>query len=239
LQRPAALAIPSVRHGRDKRRRRDALIVSHLHRFIFIKTRKTAGTSIEIALARHCGEDDVITPISAEDEPLRLEWGGRGPQNFERPEFSVNASAHSDGRVIRRGVGADVWNSYFKFAVERNPWDATVSYYHYRFRERPPIPFSEFVLSPRVERLASNQGKIRINGKLCVDFVCRYESLEQELKSVWSRLGLPGDATLPSAKSGLRPPGDRVAYRDYYTPAERDRVADLFAKTIRDFGYEF
>lgn len=31
------------------------MIVSHRYRYIFIKTKKTAGTSIEIALSRHCG----------------------------------------------------------------------------------------------------------------------------------------------------------------------------------------
>ena len=44
------------------------MIVSHRHRFIFIKTRKTAGTSIEIALSAHCGPDDIMSPISKEDE---------------------------------------------------------------------------------------------------------------------------------------------------------------------------
>jgi len=37
------------------------VIASHRHRFVFVKTRKTAGTSLEIALSRHCGPDDVVT----------------------------------------------------------------------------------------------------------------------------------------------------------------------------------
>ena len=37
------------------------MIVSHKHKFIFFKTRKTAGSSIQVALAKHCGEDDIIT----------------------------------------------------------------------------------------------------------------------------------------------------------------------------------
>ncbi len=47
------------------------MIISHKHRFIFIKTRKTAGTSVEISLSRYCGSEDIITPITLEDEPLR------------------------------------------------------------------------------------------------------------------------------------------------------------------------
>ena len=52
------------------------MIASHQHRFIFLKTRKTAGTSVEIALSKVCGPDDVITEISPEDEELRRAAGG-------------------------------------------------------------------------------------------------------------------------------------------------------------------
>ena len=39
------------------------MIVSHKHKFIFIKTKKTAGTAIEAALSELCGPQDVITPF--------------------------------------------------------------------------------------------------------------------------------------------------------------------------------
>lgn len=57
------------------------MIVSHRHKFIFIKTRKTAGTSIEASLSRYCGPQDVVTPVSLEDEWFRGQFG-LGPQNF-------------------------------------------------------------------------------------------------------------------------------------------------------------
>ncbi len=44
------------------------MIISHSRRFVFVKTKKTAGTSIELFLAPFCDDGDVVTPISPEDE---------------------------------------------------------------------------------------------------------------------------------------------------------------------------
>lgn len=51
------------------------MLISHRYQFIFVKTRKTAGTSIEASLSRYCGGTDVITPISLPDEPWRGQFG--------------------------------------------------------------------------------------------------------------------------------------------------------------------
>ena len=56
------------------------MIVSHKHKFIFLKTKKTAGTSIELALSRLCGPADVITPLTADRRGAAT--GGRGAQNW-------------------------------------------------------------------------------------------------------------------------------------------------------------
>lgn len=43
------------------------MIFSQNHKFIFIKTVKTAGKIIELNLARLCGFRDVVTPIYPEE----------------------------------------------------------------------------------------------------------------------------------------------------------------------------
>ena len=56
------------------------MIASFLHDLVFIKTRKTGGTSVEIVLSSWCGPDDICTALAPEDELMRLEYGGM-PRN--------------------------------------------------------------------------------------------------------------------------------------------------------------
>jgi len=77
------------------------MIISHEHKFIFIKTNKTAGTSIEIALSKYCGSNDIITPISDEDEEIRRQLGYRGPQNYLYPIHDYGVRDYI--RVMRKG----------------------------------------------------------------------------------------------------------------------------------------
>ena len=59
------------------------MIISHKHRFIFIKNRKVGSTSVEQALQPICGPDDVLTPDHLHDTeedvllPLARNYQGR------------------------------------------------------------------------------------------------------------------------------------------------------------------
>lgn len=59
------------------------MIISRKYRFVFIKGVKVAGTSIEIALSKLCRDpEDIITPITARDEVMRLGANGDGARNY-------------------------------------------------------------------------------------------------------------------------------------------------------------
>jgi len=211
------------------------MIVSHEHRFVFLKTRKTAGTSVEIALSRHCGPDDIITPIAEADESLRKDLGGKGPQNFESTSGGKPAFSHMQAPAVRRLVGAEVWDGYFKFAVERNPWGVVAS--SYRYSQRRPEwdqPFGDFVRSRRVAKLARNQNIYRLRGEVAVDRVILFESLAGDLAELCDRIGLPA-LDLPHAKASP----DQRHYRELYAPSDVEVVREIFSDTIETFGYEF
>ena len=117
-------------------------IISHRHEFIFVRPRKVAGTSIEIALSRCCGPEDVILtrPFRFDSAIDEDDFGIVSPQHAEAVWRGYGSGyagrTHLPPRVIRAGIGPDVWDAYFKFAVARNPWDQLVSLYYWRFYHR-------------------------------------------------------------------------------------------------------
>ena len=207
------------------------MIASHAHRFVFVKTRKTAGTSLEIALSRHCGPDDIVTRISPADEELRAAAGGVPPQNDRTDPSSY---AHMGARRVIQVIGRETWDDYFTFAVERNPYDVVAS--SWRYSSRKPTftkTFAEFVRTPRrLDRLALNERLYRMGGTVVVDRVYLYEELPAAVADISARLGLTLD--LPHAKQGSGP-----HYRELYGPGDAEIVAQRFERTIREFGYEF
>jgi hypothetical protein len=214
------------------------VIVSHEHRFIFMKTLKTAGTSLEIELSRVCGADDIITPLPEDDEVLRAERGGRPAQHYESPPLVGRVHEHIRASKVRPIVGRDVWDGYFKFAVERNPWDAVVSLYYWLRRNDKVDTFERFLTMPNIEQLATrNYQAYHLKGEVAVDRVLRYERLADELAEVWHQLSLPGEPALPRAKGGARPEGSD--FHDLYDADSAELVRRTFARQIAELGYEF
>jgi hypothetical protein len=202
------------------------MIISHKYRFIFVKTLKTAGTSIEVFLSQHCGPDDVVTPILPHVEPHR-------PRNHDGFFNHIPAAA------IRNTVRPAVWDSYFKFCVERNPWDKTLSYYHMtNAREGGGLMFDQFL---QRNDFPVNFPKYTDPGdptRLIVDRVLRYEGLTQELAEVFDTLGIPFDGSLGvNAKSEYR--SDRRPYREVYTLRQAELVDRAFEAEQALHGYEF
>lgn len=229
------------------------MIVSHEHKFIFLKTKKTAGTSVELALTGLCGPRDIITPLTETDEALRQ--GCRGAQNWrlhgwwdsarpllKRRWFKFTAADygfynHMPACEARALIGDKAWNSYFKFAFDRNPWDRQVSFYHHRYRdEKAPPPFSTFMRKDHHARI-DNYDIYAIGGDVAVDFIGRFETLEEDLKTALRQVGLCLGSELPRAKGTFR--RSSLPYRDYYDDDTRALVSDWYRREIELLDYAF
>jgi hypothetical protein len=226
------------------------MIISHSRKFIFIKSAKTAGTSLEAALSNYCGGSDVVTPLG--DYEFNRDESGRWvhrAMNFDGFE------QHEWGKTIRDRVGRDVWNEYFKFSIARNPWDRVVSLFAWKTRNDPPpegpkkkllgrlgVPldemaetrarFAQFVNGP----WETNDRFYIIDGELCVDYVIRYERLAEDTLEVCRRIGVP-PIELPRLKSGFRA-GHRH-YSEYYDETTKGIVGDRHRLDLSLFGYRF
>lgn len=230
------------------------MIISHSHKFIFIKSLKTAGTSLEAALTQHCSGSDVVVPIN--------DFGHNRDEKGEFVHRSMNADdvyrkigQHVDAPTIKSREPTEVWDSYFKFSIARNPWDRALSYFFWdkrrdasiqprkRFYHYLGVPFDELKILKDHFKTFLKSGKLEnndrfyvIDDQLCVDFVIRYENLNADYQTVCQRIGVPA-LEIPRLKTGIRKGGRH--YSEYYDNETRDIVAELHNNDIRLLGYAF
>lgn len=228
------------------------MIISYKYNFIFIKTQKTAGTSIEICLSKYLGPDDIITPVSPLDETIRNSIGGRGPQNHE--DISYLPVIKAIWRTLKRNRG--IFNSHMTLeqlnklkvkisdfeivTVSRNPWEVNASLYFYEKHKRPGGVvgnFNEWVVLNCIE----NFGKLKIDNKYIADTVLFYNNLHDDYAKWVEKIGLPREASRLLkkiyAKSGFRPQG--LDYFSIYSDTAKKLVESKNRYEINQFGHKF
>jgi len=104
------------------------MLVSHRHNFIYTKTSRTASTSVEVFFEPFCVPEGTWSFSYAREERVTEAGivGYRGPSGDDATWRNHMAAAE-----IRDRLGADVWDSYFKFCVMRNPFDKSVSEFYF------------------------------------------------------------------------------------------------------------
>src|SRR5207237_5999929 len=165
-----------------------------------------------------------------------------------KPKYHKHAKA-----VKVREVLGPAWNQCFKFTFIRNPLDLMVSSYHWWLtyaeifpalhkdiaRVREMGTFSVFIRS-EFGRFMLNEHRggdltewISDGEEIIVDFVGRYENLDEDWSKVCRALQVPA---LPLGRENQVA---RQDYRGFYDDESRELVANRFARTIELFGYRF
>lgn len=185
------------------------MLISHKHKFIFIHIQKTAGTSIGSALNPFCEE-------------------------------SYPSMKHWSAVKIKEKFGSDIWNEYFKFTFIRNPYERLLSWYNMIDKSRcNPNPnifhsniqkniysFSNFIMDDKnfndINKISpqriSQFKKISQNGGIIVDFIGRYENINEDFSCICKKLNIP-EPHLPHINKF-----DHDNYMNYYTKEMIDEV---------------
>ncbi len=214
------------------------MLISHSHQFIYMKTQKTAGTSVEILLEGCCDDrysgpahflEERITPIGI--------IGARG-------DFAVGARFynHAAASHIRALIGDRIWNRYTKIACVRNPFDKAVSAFWFC---NPDLPrdmaseerrdrFRDFVCA---DRLPIDWHVYTIDDTICADYLLRYESLADDIDRMAAALRIETSASrLGRYKGEYRPRSISIA--DHYDPVSIERVRTAYARDFAHLGYD-
>jgi len=199
---------------------------------------------------------------------LKLDWNADREvlllQANDNPERGTEKLAHlSASEYVSDGyLPMEEFRNYFKFSFVRNPWSRILSEYRYRnyFQHRS---FRDFVLNklpkpgwddqyrhvmPQYDMLYDSEGN------LLVDFVGRFESLQQDFDHVCERLDI-ADSRLPHRNKSDKKSRDlRRKIRNilfmngenklqgmtnFYDDETRGAVAHYYRKDIEAFGYSW
>jgi len=215
--------------------------VSDEFRCLFVHIPKTGGTSIEEALRMRGAR-------SREDR--RLLYGPIRSWTIRSRRPGTRYLQHLTIRDIRKVAPEVVDRGYFAFTFVRNPWDRIVSVFNKpdgdlvrlarkKGIEIASLTFAEFVeqtqdlshahLRPQCDYVLGREGRPQ------VDFVGRFERLQEEFDAVCDRVG--ANTTLAWHKRSPRRNG--AHYRDYYCARTREIVAQRYARDIERFDYVF
>ena len=216
------------------------MIISHSRKFIFIHIFKTAGTSVT----------ESLHPFQRTAEKLTRNWFTRKIVTSINRIFRLSDNGnkwllgvhkHAPATEVRNYLDLDRFDSYFKFAFVRNPFDWQVSLYHYIRQTKAhrdyvlvqELTFEEFV-EREIARGAPTQSSFLCDGNdLIVDYVGKTETLDADMAQICGRLGIDV-ISIPRLNASRR----CSDFSSYYTDRTRKLVADHFAEDFSRFGYD-
>jgi hypothetical protein len=219
------------------------MLISHRKKFIYTKTAKTAGTSVEVFFEKYCMPEGEWIFSHERDQYISESGviGFRGELKekiLHMPKF-YNHMPASD---IKAFVGDNIWDEYFKFCVIRNPFEKVLSGFFFRvvnnvFDDTPRMisAFRDWVKSQN-GMIAIDRHAYLIDGLVSVDFFIKQENLLEDVKKVCKIIDVPFyEETFPQLKTLYRPKNAKI--EDYYDNETKEIVLKSYAFEFENFKY--
>lgn len=201
-----------------------------------MKTRKTASTSIQAALSKVCGDDDIITGTNYFDGII--DESHSAGRNLDK--FFTN-HPHPTARDVRHFIGNDIWTSYYKFGFVRNPYDIAASRYYWEKKgkygnQKTSIDgFRKWVSEENLKNYDLQLPYLSDGYSLDMDFIGHYETLNEDFKYICKKLNIP-EVKLEFQKSGYR---DKIDLNKLYNKSTQKKVAFFFKDDILQLAYSY
>jgi hypothetical protein len=152
----------------------------------------------------------------------------------------------------------DGFKDYFKFTLVRNPWDRLVSAYLF-LKEGGVTGFDKYFSKKYLHNVFDFEDFVKnhlsknevlsfthfrpqtdfllINGELALDFVGKFENIEEDFEVIKRQLNMPPYIEL--TKKNVTGSRTKKDYRDYYTEEMIGIVKKVYQKDIELFDYQF
>lgn len=210
-------------------------MISYDKRCIFIHIPKCGGTSIE----------HVIWPYPEDLTEPNLWWGFVSKYHNK---YQTGGLQHLLARQVRSEVGLEIFNSFYKFTIVRNPWDRIVSQFAY-MQTRPDLmdfigmqPETEFKAylgliqkKQHVQWMPQTDFILDQDGTLLVDKIGNLESIEKDSREVFDILGICGE----QAKVFHANRSQRKSTDHYYDQESIEIVSEIYSSDINYLNYSF
>jgi hypothetical protein len=221
------------------------MLLSENKKFIFVHIPKNAGQSITSTLIKYCISDKekIVTNLIGVRNYIKV--NSKLKQYLKFSFYSHQFQDHEKAYRIKETLGSS-YNSYFKFAFVRNPWDWIFSHYtytlknvrHYRhkFVKDNFDNFNEYVeyecLHKRSKSYNQNNFIFDSSGAQIVDFIGKFENINNDFQAICDKLEI--DEKIPHFNQS-----NKVSYKQHYSERSKDLVRDLYLRDIELFDYKF
>lgn len=241
------------------------MIISHAYKFIFIRPRKVASSSIVAAIAPSLKSGDYMvgTPACLEKEMQRP--GALDGIKFAKERRSIFGPLHHHSPLARVYLtfGSRV-KDYKVITASRNPWERAVSEYfwsiQYLNKESASLGehrdmFAQYIR--KAGRLSLDRklgsffmGSLRRNqlsqaylhtvfGKQIVDHVIQFENLQEGVEELNNLFDFEREVKLPKVKLKSQFKPKKIFWRDMYDLETKSIVEKSCNDEISLFGYKF